>query len=216
MNKPGNILIVDDTPENLRLLTKILSEHGYNIRVAASGSHALATIKKEHPDLILLDIMMPEINGFEVCSRLKGDKDTQGIPVIFLSALHDVNDKVKAFQAGGVDYVSKPFQEQEVLARIRTHLKLHDLQIQLEEKNRQLNETNEQIEKRNSELHEALDNIKTLQGLIPICANCKSIRDDNGFWKKVESYITEHSEAEFSHGICPECTKKLYPEYTEK
>jgi len=211
-SKQKNILIVDDTLDNLRLLSKILLDNGYKVRAVSNGIQAIATIKKELPDLILLDILMPGMNGFEVCGRLKKKKCTDHIPIIFLSALHNVNDKINAFKSGGVDYISKPFQVEEVLVRINTHLTICELQNQLELKNSQLHEQNKQLEKRQAELQQALENIKTLQGLIPICAKCKNVRDDDGFWEQVESYITKHSDAIFSHSICPDCGKKLYPE----
>lgn len=127
----GNILIVDDTPDNLRLLSKMLTERGYKVRPAPSGTHALATTRKEIPDLILLDVMMPEMDGYAVCYALKADDKTKDIPIIFLSALHEVEDKVKAFEVGGVDYITKPFQEKEVLVRVETHLKIRNLQQKL-------------------------------------------------------------------------------------
>jgi PAS domain S-box-containing protein len=127
----GNILIVDDTPDNLRLLAKMLMERGYKVRPAPSGAHALATSKKETPDLILLDVIMPEMDGYTVCHILKSDERTRDIPVIFLSALHEVQDKVKGFEAGGVDFITKPFNAQEVMVRVETHLAISHLQQQL-------------------------------------------------------------------------------------
>ncbi|MEM7344992.1 MAG: response regulator [Chloroflexota bacterium] len=134
------ILAVDDTPDNLRLLSNILTEQGYKVRLAPSGAHAITTIQKELPDLILLDIMMPEMDGYEVCHYLKGDERTKDIPVIFLSALNEVMDKMRAFSVGGLDYVEKPFQVEEVLARVKTHLTLHSLQQTLEQQNQILEE----------------------------------------------------------------------------
>lgn len=128
----GNIIIVDDTPENLRLLASMLSERGYKVRPAPSGSHALTTTQKELPDLILLDIMMPGIDGYEVCRRLQADERMRDIPVIFLSALDEVENKMKGFEAGGVDYITKPFHEKEVLMRVETHLKIRNLQQKLQ------------------------------------------------------------------------------------
>ncbi len=110
-----NILVVDDTPDSLRLLVGMLTGKGYKVRPAPSGAYALTTVQKELPDLILLDIMMPEMDGFEVCRRLKADEHTQNIPVIFISALDKVFDKVTAFDMGGVDYITKPFEIEEVL-----------------------------------------------------------------------------------------------------
>ena len=129
----GNVLIVDDNPENLRLLRDILNEHGYTVRPAASGKLAIQSVQRKLPDIILLDIRMPEMNGYEVCRILKENKDTEQVPVIFISALAEVEDKVKAFQAGGVDYLTKPFHETEVLARVATHLSLYKMQQNLEE-----------------------------------------------------------------------------------
>jgi two-component system, NtrC family, sensor kinase len=134
----GNILVVDDTPENLRLLSGILSEKGYQVRPVPNGKLALSAAQKIPPDLVLLDIMMPEIDGYEVCQQLKASETTKDIPVIFLSAINDVLDKVKAFEVGGVDYITKPFQVEEVLARIETHLKICSLQHSLQEKNQDL------------------------------------------------------------------------------
>ena len=120
--KELSIVIVDDMPDNLRLLADILKDKGYKVRPAPSGARALATIRKEPPDLILLDIMMPGMDGYEVCRQLKANESTKDIPIIFLSALNEVFDKVKAFKAGGIDFITKPFQVEEVLARVRTHL----------------------------------------------------------------------------------------------
>ncbi len=136
--KRQNIVIVDDTPDNLRLLVGILTEHGFKVRPAPSGDRALATIHKKPPDLILLDIMMPDMNGYEVCNRLQADDLTRDIPVIFLSALNEVFDKVKAFRAGGVDFITKPFQVEEVIARVNTHLKLRAQQKTLVLQNKEL------------------------------------------------------------------------------
>ncbi len=133
------ILIVDDVPKNLRILGSILSSKGYHFTPAANGRQALKIIGKRLPDLILLDIMMPEMDGFEVCHQLKSKNDTKDVPVIFISALTDTSDKIKAFEAGGVDYITKPFQKEEVFARISTHLKLRDSHEVLKRINEELN-----------------------------------------------------------------------------
>jgi diguanylate cyclase (GGDEF)-like protein len=131
MTFKGNILIVDDTPDNLRLLSGILSQHGYDVRTVINGRMALMAAQTVPPELILMDICMKGMDGYEVCQVLKADVRTSDIPVIFLSALDGVIDKVKAFSAGGVDYITKPFHVQEVLARVTTHLTLRRLQTQL-------------------------------------------------------------------------------------
>lgn len=130
-----NILIVDDLPANLQFLNSILVERGYQVRPAINGQVALKIARKTLPDLILLDIQMPGMNGYEVCEQLKADDEMCEIPVIFISALSEIFDKVKAFSVGGVDYITKPFQAEEVLARVETHLKLHHLQQQLAKQN---------------------------------------------------------------------------------
>lgn len=133
-----SILIVDDNPANLRLLSHLLTGHGYNVRAVTGGERALASAELHPPDLVLLDIRMPEIDGFEVCRRLKGNVKTLAAPVLFISALDDIGDKMSAFAAGGVDYITKPFQMEEVLARVETHLALRRLQRSLEEANRRM------------------------------------------------------------------------------
>lgn len=130
-NLMGDILIVDDTPVNLRLLSNMLLGHGYNVRQAIDGKMALMAVGVVQPDLILLDIMMPDMNGYEVCKALKANPQTASIPVIFLSALSEVFDKVKAFEVGGVDYIPKPFQFEEVLVRVKTHLALRNAHLQI-------------------------------------------------------------------------------------
>lgn len=131
----ANILIVDDRPENLRLLSQMLAEQGHTVRAVTSGARALAAVRTTLPDLILLDIRMPQLDGFTVCEQLKADPQTRDIPVIFISALDEIQDKVKAFGVGGIDYIIKPFQLEEVLARVNTHLSLRKLQRQLQEAN---------------------------------------------------------------------------------
>lgn len=130
---PASLLLVDDTPANLQLLTSMLRERGYRIRPVTSGEQALKAIEAEAPDLILLDITMPGIDGYEVCRRLKADPRWRDLPVLFISALNQADDKLRAFQAGGVDYVSKPFQFEEVDARVRTHLALRQQRLSLQE-----------------------------------------------------------------------------------
>jgi DNA-binding response OmpR family regulator len=182
------ILVVDDQPANLKVLLTFLQEHDYQVYMVDSGQRALDILPKIQPDLILLDVMMPGVSGFEICRRMKRDEELAAIPVIFMTALDRVEDKIAGFSAGAVDYITKPFQQLEVLARIKTHISLR---------------------KRERELEEALEEIKTLKGILPICSYCKQIRNDAGYWQQVEEYISEHSEAMFSHGVCPTCYKKV-------
>ena len=194
IDRQDTIMVVDDTPANLNLLQKMLQTKGYRVLAFPDGKMALAAVARHAPDLILLDINMPEMDGFEACERLKADAVLKEIPVIFISALTETEDKVKAFALGGVDYVTKPFQFEEVNSRVETHLRLRRQQLELEEEHRRL--------------QQALDEVRTLRGIVPICAYCKKIRDDAGYWSQVEKYVSDHTEAKFSHGICPACFER--------
>ncbi len=164
-----NILIVDDLPANLQFLNSILVERGYQVRPAINGQVALKIAKKTLPDLILLDIQMPGMNGYEVCEQLKANDKTHKIPIMFISALSEVFDKVKAFAVGGVDYITKPFQAEEVLARVETHLKIHHLQQQLAEQN-------ERFKAENVRMKAELDVSRRLQKmLLPTKTELKQI-----------------------------------------
>ena len=186
-DKTPDILIVDDTPANLQLLTGMLKQRGYRVRSVPSGKLAIQAVQNEKPDLILLDIKMPEMNGYEVCKHLKADEALKEIPVLFISALDETIDKIKAFAAGGVDYVAKPFQFEEVEARVQTHLKLRRLQIELEGKNRQLQENYDQLRK----LEELRDNLTHMivhdmrSPLMGITGHLESLEKDAG--KKLNS-----------------------------
>lgn len=150
--RPGDIMVVDDNPANLKLLEEMLEQQGHEVRSFPLGRLALTSATTQSPDLILLDINMPEMNGYEVCERLKAKEELSNIPVIFLSALNETQDKVKAFRCGAVDYISKPFQFQEVQARVETHLKLHHLQRELQLQNERLEKA---VAARTRELAEA-------------------------------------------------------------
>ena len=151
----GNILVVDDTPTNLHLLVEILTDRGYKVCPAQNGTEAISNARSQAPDLILLDIDMPDMDGYEVCQLLKADELTRDIPIIFISALGDVLDKVKAFSVGGVDYITKPFQVKEVLVRIETHLAIGFLQRSLQHKNEELAKTLEQLKTTQAQLIES-------------------------------------------------------------
>ncbi|MBN1578945.1 MAG: response regulator [Chitinispirillaceae bacterium] len=186
--KPLLILMVDDNPENLRLLGAILEQEDYATAFAINGEDALHFVSAEKPDLILLDIMMPGDDGYAVCRKLKERADTKRIPVIFLTARTESADIVRGFETGGVDYVTKPFSSAELLARVKTHL----------------------------ELKRAREEIKTLRGLLPTCAWCRRIRNEAGEWESIEKYVQEHTEADFSHGMCPDCLEEKFPALAER
>ncbi|MEG4085485.1 adenylate/guanylate cyclase domain-containing protein [Microcoleus sp. POL10_C6] len=159
---PKDILIVDDMPDNLRLLSTMLTSYGYHVRKAINGHLALQGAQISPPDLILLDINMPQMNGYEVCEQLKLSEKTQDIPVIFISALDDVLEKVKAFQVGGVDYITKPFQVEEVIARVQNQLSLRLLQSKLQQQARELHDRNSRLQEEIAERQRAEESIRFL------------------------------------------------------
>ncbi|MDM8556420.1 response regulator [Desulfococcaceae bacterium HSG7] len=200
-DRKPKVIIIDDGPENIRMLIEILKED-YATIPATSGEAGLAkAMIAPLPDLILLDIMMPGIDGYEVCKRLKAIEQTKDIPVVFITAISEAMDNAKAFNLGAADYITKPFYASTIKARVKNHIKLRKTVLEMDLTIHQLKG--------------ALKEIKTLSGLIPICANCKKIRDDKGYWQQVERYIKKHSDAEFSHSICPDCVSKLYVEFKE-
>lgn len=152
MTEIADILIVDDTPDNIRFLSSLLQEQGYRVRKALNGKMALTAVKTLVPDLVLLDINMPGMTGYEVCEHLKNEGQTSAVPVIFLSALDDVLDKVKAFEVGGSDYITKPFQIEEVLVRIQNQLTIRKLQTQLQSQNAQLHQAYSDLKRTQAQL----------------------------------------------------------------
>ncbi len=175
------ILVADDLEFNRMLLRGVLEQDGYEVMEAENGVVANRLAKEAHPGLILLDVNMPGIDGYETCSVLRLGSETRNIPVIFITARTSTEDVVKGFKAGAVDYVGKPFQPEELLARVRTHL----------------------------ELRRAREEIQELRNLVPVCAWCRKIRNDEGGWETIEQYIQEHGGSKVSHGICPDCVSKI-------
>ncbi len=171
------VLMVDDNPTNLQVLQATLEGRGYRLLAARDGASALAVTTKAEPDLILLDIMMPEMDGYEVCRRLKADPATFEIPIIFLSALTQTEDKVKGLELGAVDYITKPFQPEEVIARVNTHLTLRCLQQQLSVANAELTELNENLEKKVEERSQEL--LRSRDSIIFAMAKLTEARDDD-------------------------------------
>ncbi len=168
MIKKENILVIDDKPDNLRLLSNILTEAGYKVRKVLNGRLAIDAAQLDPPDLILLDIMMPETDGYQVCQSLKQSRQTEDIPIIFLSALDTVANKVKAFTMGGVDYITKPFQQEEVLARVKTHLQLRQLNRSLQQRNTLLKQEVKRRKKIAAELKTTLQELQAAQAQILI------------------------------------------------
>jgi CheY-like chemotaxis protein len=206
-----SILIVDDSPDQQVLLRAILGKAGHSEVLTADSAKAAFPMLNmdghESPariDLILMDVLMPELDGVEACRQIKSRPHLCDIPIIMVTAKNDLSNLQAAFAAGANDYITKPVNGVELLARASSALALKK-----EMDCRKVRE--EELHRSNDELQKALREVKVLRGLIPICASCKKIRNDGGFWQQLEEYIGEHSEAEFSHGICQPCVKKLYP-----
>ena len=192
------IVMVDDVHENVRILHHCLKDDGYAFAVAKSAAELFRVIEIRRPTLILLDVMLPDMDGFSAAEKLRRDPRFAEVPIIFVTARTEQGDRIRGFMSGGVDYVTKPFDGTEVRERVRTHI---SLRLALEEQRRL-----------NAELQAALDRVRTLEGIIPICSKCKKVRDDAGYWTQVERYISEHTKALFSHGLCPNCAGELFPE----
>lgn len=229
MNKEEkiNILLIDDRPENLIALESILDDPGFNLIKATSGQQALSYVLEYEFALILTDVQMPGMDGFETAELLRGKSESEHIPIIFVTASNKEQKYVfKGYEAGAVDYLFKPVEPAILKSKVTIFINLYRQQKliryqadNLKQKMEQLKETNFKLEEKEkaqkkliNELQLALSEIKRLSGLLPICAKCKKIRDDKGYWNEVESYISAHSEAHFSHGICPECSEKIYKE----
>jgi phosphoserine phosphatase RsbU/P len=186
------VLIAEDDAVSRRVLEAFLSGWGYEVAAVSNGDQAWERLKQpDVPHLILLDSMMPGMGGLEICRKVREGGYPTPAYLILLTARAQSEDIVQGLNAGADDYITKPFHREELRARIRCGERVVDLQMSLAQRVR--------------ELEEALASIKRLQGLLPICSYCKKIRNDRNYWQQVESYIGEHSEAVFTHGICPEC-----------
>lgn len=204
--KNVRILIVDDSPDSRALLISVLRLGGFKETLTAESAaeacqYFMADAEgriQSRADLILLDINMPEMDGIEACRQFKTMDGLQDLPVIIVTGSADADSLPLAFDAGAMDYIQKPINKMELLARVRSAA------ILKREMDRR--------KAREQELEQALSEIKILRGILPICASCKKIRDDKGYWTQIETYIGKHSDAVFSHGVCPKCLKEHYPE----
>ena len=193
MDKRFSILAVDDEPVNIQLMIAALKDE-YDVITAQNGHDAISQLKEHQPDLILLDVMMPDITGFDVCKIIKTDERFADIPMIFLTALDSQESELQGLELGGIDYLTKPINYALLKLRVRNHIALK--------------EQRDQLVRQKEELEAALARVKQLEGIIPICMYCKKIRDDQQSWQQLETYISNHSEAMFSHGACPDCVKE--------
>ena len=197
MNETISILVVDDDPNVLLATARLLRSARYNVFEAETGSACLSVVRERKPDLILLDVHLPDTSGYEVCRQIKADEGLQQSYVVLLSgSMISSDNQSEGLEIGADGYLTRPIANRELLARVQAMVRI----IRAERERDLL------IKK----LQEALATIKTLSGMLPICAGCKKIRDDEGYWEEVELYVKKHSAAEFTHGICPACFKGLY------
>jgi DNA-binding response OmpR family regulator len=189
------ILIAEDDAVSRRLLEATIAKWGYEVLVTSNGQQAWQALQqKPVPSLLILDWLMPGLDGVEICRKARSLPEYQSAYIILLTGRNSKEDVIQGLDAGADDYVTKPFDPGELRARVGVGMRVAQLQLKLADRVR--------------ELEAALAKVRTLSGMLPICASCKKIRDDKGYWFQIESYISEHSEAEFSHGFCPECAQK--------
>ncbi len=220
------ILIAEDDIYSGKLLRKILEDLGHQTLLAEDGLKAWELFQERGIRMIITDWMMPQMDGLTLCRKIRSSGKESYTYIIFLTAKDQKQDLIAVFEAGADDYIKKPFDPEEIRARIKTGERIVKLeeghkeleQILVESRNKlkvAFDNTLQQkriLERVNKELQDALDNIQELEGIVPICAHCKKIRDSGDEWQKLEAYIEEHSEAQFSHGICPDCKEQFYPE----
>lgn len=196
------VLIAEDSVSSRVMLATILKKWGYEVIATSNGKEAWDELKKpDAPKLAILDWMMPEMDGLDVCKKVRKMKLDNPPYVILLTALGSKEHIVKGLDAGADDYIGKPFDNNELRARLQVGQRVVKLQTALA--------------RRVTELQEALEHIKTLQGILPICMHCHKIRTDSEAWERVDAYIEKHTDAHFSHSLCPECLEKYYPEEEE-
>ncbi len=192
------ILVVDDDANVARSTARLLQNAGHAIATAANGAEALQTVQTFQPQLVLSDCNMPQMDGLELCRRIKEDPALAGVFVVLISGTFTLSDEQSAGLESGADgYIGRPIANRELAARVAAFARILRLDQALREKN--------------AELEVALSKVKLLSGLLPICAGCKKIRDDQGYWSQVECYVQKHSEATFTHGLCPDCMGKYFP-----
>jgi phosphoserine phosphatase RsbU/P len=189
------ILIAEDDPVSRRLLEVTLPSWGYEVQVAGDGRTACQALTVDNPpQLALLDWMLPELDGLEICRRVRSTQAGRAIYIILLTARARKEDVIAGLDGGADDYITKPFDREELRARLRAGCRIVELQASLT--------------KRMAELEESVARVKQLSGLLPMCAWCKKVRDDQDYWQEVECYVAAHSEARFTHGICPACMEE--------
>ena len=196
------VLIADDDLTYCRMLEALLCKWGYDPIVTCDGEQAWQIMQgPEAPQLAILDWMMPGKDGVDICRQVRQASPSKSTYIILITAKGRKEDMVSGLDSGADDYITKPFESEEFRARVQAGARILNLQMALAD--------------RVQELQEALEQIRTLQGVLPICMYCKKIRDDQNYWQQVETYVSQHSQAEFSHGLCPECFEKHFKRPTE-
>lgn len=196
------ILIAEDDATSRIVLATVLTKDGYDVTATDDGGAAWEVLKKpDAPRLAILDLMMPGIDGMELVRRVRAIPSSAPPYLIIVSTRSEKADVISALDAGANDYLTKPFDPGELRARIEVGRRMIEMRFEL----------NEKVE----ELSQALAEVRTLKGIVPICANCKNVRDDQGYWNRVETYLNEHTEADFTHAVCPDCMKRLYPQFKD-
>jgi len=194
-----NILIAEDDPVSLRILETTLTEWGHEVSVATDGKIAWAMLQQtDSPKLAILDIMMPEIDGCEICRMVREVSPSIPPYILLLTAMSGKDDLVRGIRSGANDYLTKPFHREELKVRVEVGVQLLELQRVLTD--------------RVNELENALTQVNQLRGLLPICSYCNKVRDDTNYWERVETYISNRLDIQFSHGICPACLEKVTSE----
>ncbi len=193
------ILIAEDDLTSRNIIQAVLQKSGHEVVSTVNGAEAWTILQREDaPRLAILDWMMPEMDGLEVVRRVRALQSDQPPYLIMLTTRGEKANIIAGLDAGANDYLAKPFDASELRARVEVGRRMVEMQVVLAN--------------RIAELRQALDQVNTLRGIVPICANCKKIRNDEGYWQQVEVYVRDHTDAEFSHGICPECIKRIYPD----
>ena len=191
------ILIAEDELVSRRVLEAVLTKWGYEVLTTSNGTEAWEQLQRpESPKLAILDWMMPGVDGVEICRRLRRQETSEPTYVILLTSRHGTANIVEGLRAGANDYIAKPFENDELQARVDVGRRVVELQAALSARVR--------------ELQDALDHVKTLQGILPICMYCHKIRTDEESWQRIETYLTEQTDVHLSHGLCPDCAKQHY------
>ena len=194
MAKPTTVLLADDDKLSLNVVNDTLTRAGYDVITATDGEQAWNKLIQSNAQVAILDWIMPGLEGVEICRRAQADKRFTNRYFILLTGKSTTEDLVAGLQAGASDYLRKPFEEAELLARVEVGVRFIELQQKLAD--------------RVDELERALTQVKRLEGLLPICSYCKRIRNEQDYWERVDAYISQHANVRFSHNICPECYEK--------